>query len=316
MTPRPIIIDCDPGVDDALALLLAMASPNELDLLGVTTVAGNAPLALTSRNALKVCALAGRDDIPVFAGCDRPSEREPSTAEHIHGETGLDGAELPAPASNLEDRHAVDFIIETVDARAGGVTLCPMGPLTNIALALNRHPPLARQVREIELMGGSAGSGNVTPYAEFNFHVDPHAAAKVMSCGAPLTMIGLDVTHRARLTSERLAAIEAIGTPISAAAAGLLRHYHGTNLAQPGGEGAPLHDPCVIATILRPDLFEGREAHVDIDLSDSPAVGQSIVDFSAPERQINARVVEEIDADGFFALLTERLASLSAAPEA
>ena len=311
MATRRIIIDCDPGTDDALALLLAFASPDELAVLGVTTVAGNVPLPLTSANARRICELAGRADVPVYAGCARPILRPLITAEHIHGDNGLDGVELPAPTMKLADGHAVDFIIDTVLGSADPVTLCPTGPLTNIALAIVKQPAIVERLEGIVLMGGAVGAGNVTPSAEFNIHVDPHAAAVVFGAGAPVTMLGLDVTHQALVTPQRRAAIAAIGTRVSDKVSGLLAAYDRADIERFGEAGSPLHDPCVIAYLLRPELFRGREAHVVVETASAESVGRTIVDlFGALGRPANATVIDSIDADGFFAMLTERLARL------
>ncbi len=311
MSPRSIVIDCDPGADDAIALLLALASPDELDVVGVTTVAGNVGLDRTSDNALRICELAGRDDVPVHAGCPGSILRPRSDARHVHGETGLDGVDLPPPASAIADRHAVDFLIETCAARPGDVTLCAMGPLTNVALAMIKDPGIVDNVDEIVLMGGAIGAGNVTPSAEFNIYVDPHAAAVVFASGAPLTMIGLDVTHQAIVTPERLDAVRAIDTSVGRAAAGLLDHYHRVDLERYGVAGSPLHDPCVIAYLLQPELFSGREAFVEVETRNEATMGRTVVDlWNATGREPNATVIERIDADGFFELLIERLARL------
>ncbi len=311
MSPRPIVIDCDPGVDDAIALLLALASTDEFDVVGVGTVVGNVGLDRTSNNALRICELAGRDDVPVHAGCPGSILRPRSDARHVHGETGLDGVDLPPPAGAIADCHAVDFLIETCAARPGEVTLCAMGPLTNVALAMIKDPDIADNVGEIVLMGGAIGAGNVTPSAEFNIFVDPHAAAVVFASGAPLTMIGLDVTHQAIVTPERLDAVRAIDTSVGRAAAGLLDHYHRVDLERHGVAGSPLHDPCVIAYLLRPELFSGREAYVEVETRSEATMGRTVVDlWNATGCQPNATVIERIDADGFFDLLIERLAWL------
>ena len=311
MAPRPIIIDCDPGVDDAIALLLAFASPEDLDVVAVTTVGGNAPLDATTANARRICTLAGREDVPVFAGCPRPILRPLQTAEHIHGETGLGGADLPPPVGPLQDHHAVNALIDIICAHNGDLTLCPTGPLTNIALALIMRPDITDKIREIVLMGGAIGTGNVTPSAEFNIHVDPHAAAVVFDAGVKLTMLGLDVTHRALSTPERLGAIRAIDRPVANAAADLLEHYHRVDIPRYGAPGAPLHDPCVIGYLLRPDLFTGRDAFVAVDTTSELTMGRTVVDlWNATGTPPNARVIQSIDADGFFDLLTERLARL------
>ena len=313
MVARPIIIDCDPGQDDAVALLLAFASP-ELEVVAVTTVAGNVPLELTARNARCVCELAGRPDVAVYAGCPRPILGRLETAEHVHGKTGLAGADLPEPAMPLAPGHAVAFLIERLMASDGDVTLAAMGPLTNLALAVVEEPRIVPRIREIVLMGGAMGPGNVTAAAEFNIHTDPHAAQVVFSAGAPLTMIGLDVTLRAVATPERVKAIRALRRPAAAVVAAMLETHLARAAKRPGGRGTALHDPCVIAYLLEPGLFEARPMHVAVETANLLTLGQTVVDRAglsgvsgaAP----NANVVVEIDADGVFALLTERLGRL------
>lgn len=307
-----IIIDTDPGQDDAVAILLALASPG-LEVLGITAVAGNVPLALTEKNARKVCELAGCPQMRVFAGASRPLMRPLVTAEYVHGKTGLDGPDLPEPTMPLQDQHAVDFIVETVMAReAGTVTLCPLGPLTNIALALVREPRIAPRLRQIVLMGGGFfEGGNVTPAAEFNIYVDPHAARTVFEAGIPLTMIPLDCTHRAMTTKRRVAAIREIGTPVAIATAEMLDFYDRFDEAKYGTDGGPLHDPCVIAYLLKPDLFSGRTVNVAIETGSELTMGMTVVDWwQVTDRPANATVLRDVDADGFFALITERLATL------
>ena len=313
MTARPIIIDCDPGQDDAVALLLALASPGDLDVLGITCVAGNVPLDLTQANARRIRELAGRTDIPVYAGCPRPMLRPLVTAEAVHGRTGLDGCDLPPPSMKLADGHAVDFIVRTcMAAGRDGVTLCPTGPLTNIAQAIVQEPRILPNIREIVLMGGAAMiSGNTTPSAEFNIYVDPHAAHVVFECGRPIVMLPLDVTHKALTTAERLAAIRAIGTPVGDAVGGMLEFYDRHDIERYGMPGGPLHDPCVIAWLLRPELFGGRRARVRIETRSELTMGRTVVDWwGIEDAEPNALVIDEIDADGFYALLTERLARL------
>jgi len=307
-TSRPIVIDCDPGHDDALAILLALGSPDELDVRAITTVAGNAPLDLIEKNARKVVELAGRADLAVHAGCARPLLRPLLTAAHVHGETGLDGPELPEPALPLAEGHAVDAIVELILRHPPGtLTLCPLGPLTNVALALLKAPEIASRLRAIVLMGGAIGLGNITPAAEFNIHVDPHAAKVVFEAGAPIVMFGLDVTRKALVTPARLEAIRALNTPVARVAAELLAFYGGNH---PEGV-APLHDPCVIAWLLRPGLFAGRECHVAIETIGEHTLGRTVVDWSGRTgHPPNAHVIDQIDADGFFTLLTERLAHL------
>lgn len=309
---RKIIIDTDPGQDDAVAILLALASP-ELDVLGITAVAGNVPLHLTQLNARKICELAGRPDIKVFAGADRPMLRPLVTAENVHGKTGLDGPDLPEPAMALQQRHAVDFIVETLmREERGSVTLCPLGPLTNIALALVREPRIAGRIGRIVLMGGGFfEGGNVTPAAEFNIHVDPHAADIVFRSGAPITMMPLDVTHKALTTARRVGAFRALGTRVGDATAALLDFFERYDETKYGTDGAPLHDPCVIAWLLRPELFSGRFVNVAIEIASELTMGMTVIDWwRVTKRPPNAQVMREIDAEGYFALLTERLGRL------
>jgi purine nucleosidase len=311
MRPRPIIIDCDPGQDDALALLLALASPEELEVLAITAVAGNVPLALTEKNARKIVELAGRCDISVHAGCDRPLRRDLVSAEHVHGRSGLDGAELPEPRTALAAAHAVDAIIAALRARPGVVTLCPLGPLTNIAAAIQRAPDILAHIDQIVLMGGAIGEGNITPAAEFNIYADPHAADIVFRAGLKLTMLGLDVTHQVLATPERVRAIAARDTAVSRAVAGLLEFYNIYDQTKRNRPGAPMHDPCVIAYLLRPDLFAGRDCHVVVETRGEHTLGRTVVDWSGRgQGEANATVIDRVDADGFFALLTERLARL------
>jgi purine nucleosidase len=311
MPPRPIIIDCDPGQDDALAILLALASDQELEVLAVTAVAGNVPLALTEKNARKILELAGRGDLPVHAGCDRALQRDPVSATQVHGHTGLNGADLPEPTTPLADGHAVDVIIDSLRARPGAITLCPIGPLTNVAQAILRAPDIVGHIREIVLMGGAIGEGNVTPSAEFNIYADPHAAKIVFEAGVRLTMLGLDVTHQVLVTPERLRAIEQIDTRVGRAVSGLLRFYNIYDQTRRNRPGAPLHDPCVIAYLVRPELFAGRDCHVAIETAGEHTLGRTVVDWSARTgRPANATVIDQVDAEGFFTLLTERLRRL------
>ena len=309
---RRIIIDTDPGQDDAVAILLALASP-ELEVLGITAVAGNVPLPLTSRNARMVCELAGRTDIPVFAGCDVPLERKLVTAEHVHGKTGLDGPELPAPVMPLQERHAVDFLIDTLRAEPSGtVTLCPLGPLTNIATAFRRAPDIVDRVQEIVLMGGAYFEvGNYTPAAEFNIYVDPEAAAEVFGSGVPLVVMPLDVTHKALVTKARNDAIRALGTPVGKAVAEMTDFFERFDLEKYGSEGAPLHDPCVTAYLLAPEIFSGRHINVEIETVSELTLGMTVADWwGVSGRAPNATFIGDLDADAFFTLLTERLAKL------
>ncbi len=310
---RRIIIDTDPGQDDAVAILLALASPDELEVVGITCVAGNVPLALTSANARKVCELAGRADVPVFAGCDAPLERALVTAEHVHGKTGLDGVELPDPAMPLQDAHAVDFLIDTLRREpAGSITLCPLGPLTNIATAFRKAPDIAGRVAEIVLMGGAYFEvGNITPAAEFNIYVDPEAADIVFKSGVPLVVMPLDVTHKALVTAPRVAAFAGLGSHVGEVVASWTHFFERFDVAKYGSEGAPLHDPTVIAYLLQPGLFEGRHINVEIETQSPLTRGMTVADWwGVTDRPANATFMGDIDADGFFALLTERLGRL------
>ena len=313
MQPRKIIIDTDPGQDDAVAILLALASPEQIEVLGITCVAGNVPLALTARNARMVCELAGRPDIPVFAGCDRPLGRALVTAEHVHGKTGLDGPSLPEPHMPLQSQHAVDFIIDTVRSNPPGtITLCPLGPLTNIATALARAPDIAPRLQEIVLMGGAYFEvGNITPAAEFNIYVDPQAAQAVFAAGVPLVVMPLDVTHKALVTAERNAAFRNLGTPVGIAVAQMTEFFERYDREKYGSLGAPLHDPCVTAYLLAPHLFSGRHVNVEIETTSELTMGMTVADWwRVTDRPANATFMGQIDADGFFALLTQRLAQL------
>ncbi|EBA07353.1 nucleoside hydrolase [Sagittula stellata] len=312
-TPRKIIIDTDPGQDDAVAILLALASPEDIEVLGVTTVAGNVPLDLTTRNARIVCELAGKPETRIFAGCDAPLARPLVTAEHVHGKTGLDGPVLPEPTMPVADQHAVDFIIDTLRAEAAGsVTLCPLGPLTNIATALQKAPDIASRIAEIVLMGGAYFEvGNITPTAEFNIYVDPEAAKLVFACGAPITVMPLDVTHKALVTKPRNDAFRALGTPVGQAVAEMTDFFERFDKEKYGSLGAPLHDPCVTAYVIAPDLFKGRHINVEIETASDLTLGMTVADWwRVTDRAPNATFMGSIDADGFFALLTERLGRL------
>lgn len=311
MPPRPLIIDCDPGVDDAIALLLALASPAEFDLLGITTVAGNVPLVLTAANAQRICQLAQRPDVPVYAGCPRPLLRSLTTAEDIHGATGLQGTDLPEPTRPLQSQHAVAFLIEQLTTTSMPITLATLGPLTNLAMALVQCPDIAQGIDQVVMMGGALGAGNITAAAEFNIYVDPHAAKVVVDAGLPLTMIGLDVTHQVVTTPDRLAALEALGTPVGKAAAGMLRYYGQLDVERHGLAAPPLHDPCVIAYLLRPDLFTGRPMRLAIETEGTLCLGRTVANgYPTPTAPANATVLETANADGIYALLTERLGKL------
>ncbi|MCU0911055.1 MAG: nucleoside hydrolase [Rhodobacteraceae bacterium] len=313
MPPRRIVIDTDPGQDDAVAILLALASPDEIEVLGITAVAGNVPLPLTARNARIVCELAGRTDVRVFAGCDAPMSRPLVTAEHVHGKTGLDGPVLPEPTMPLAPGHAVDFLIETLRTEPPGtVTLCPLGPLTNIATAFARAPDIVGRVRDIVLMGGAYFEvGNITPSAEFNIYVDPEAADLVFRSGVPLTVMPLDLTHKALTSRDRVEAFRALGTPVGRAVAEWTDFFERFDKEKYGSAGAPLHDPCVIAYLIRPELFSGRHINVVVETEGRYTTGMTVADWwRVSGRDPNAQFMRDVDAEGFFALLAERIGRL------
>ena len=311
MARRQVIIDCDPGQDDAVALFLAFASRDDLDILGVTTVAGNVPLELTQRNARMMCDIAGIGDIPVYAGCNRPMQYELETAENIHGKTGIDGVDVFEPETPLADGHAVSFIIDTLlRAEPDSVTLVPTGPLTNVATAIHREPDVLSRIREIVLMGGAMReSGNRSPSAEFNILVDPHAADIVFRSGRPIVTMGLDVTHQVLSTRPRVERIAELGNPVAKATAGMLGFFHRYDTKKYGSEGAPLHDPCTVAWLLEPDLFEGKLCNVTVETESPLTRGHTAVDFwHVTDRPPNAIWMHSVDANGFYDLLTSRLA--------
>lgn len=309
---RKIIIDTDPGQDDAVAILLALGSA-ELEIVGITAVAGNVPLKLTEKNARKICELAGRPDIKVYAGAIRPLARELVTAEEVHGKTGLNGPQLPDPKMKLQHQYAVDFIVETLmKEEAGTITLCALGPLTNVALALIREPKIAPRIKEIVLMGGGFfEGGNVTPTAEFNIYVDPQAADLVFKSGIPIVMMPLDVTHKALTTAKRTQAIRKLGTRVGTATAEMLEFFERFDEEKYGTDGGPLHDPCVIAYLLKPELFSGRKCSVTVETASELTMGMTVIDWwGVTKRPKNAMVMRDIDHDAFFALLVARLARL------
>jgi purine nucleosidase len=305
-----IIIDSDPGQDDVINLLLAMSSPEELDILGLTAVAGNVPLDLTQRNTRIVCEMAQRTDLKVYAGCERPMVRDLVTAEYVHGESGIDGFAVYEPEHPLEQQHAVDYIVETLRAAdEDSITLVPTGPLTNIAAALVKDPSIATKVHNIVLMGGAMREGgNCTPSAEFNIYVDPHAAQVVFDCGRPLTIMGLDVTHQVLVTQERVQRIRDIGTKVALDAADLLDFFDRHDTQKYKSSGAPLHDPCTIAYLLQPELFAGKQCNVSVETESELTMGHTAVDFwRVTEKPHNANWIHQVDAEGFFDLLTARL---------
>ena len=309
---RAIIIDTDPGTDDGVAILLALGSP-ELEVLGLVAVAGNLPLAMTERNARAILELAGRTEVPVFPGCPRPIGGSSITAEHAHGKSGLGELELPPPRVEARREHGVDFLIETLlSAMPRSITLCALGPLTNIATALVKAPEIAAQMAELVVMGGASYAlGNTTPCAEFNIHVDPLAAAVVFGSGAPITMVPLDLTHSVLSTPERIERVRALGNSCGRAAALLMSPPRKRRASRGEPPAYALHDPCVTAYLLAPELFDGVEANVAVETQSALTLGMTVVDWRGISgRPRNARVLTKIDSDGFFALLTERLATL------
>ncbi len=310
--PEKIIIDTDPGQDDAVAILLALASP-ELEVVGLTAVAGNVPLPLTQKNARIVCELAGRSDVPVFAGCDRPLKRDLITAEHVHGKNGLDGIDLPDPHMPLQERHAVDFMIDTLrEHPAKSITLCLLGPLTNVATAIRRAPDLVSRIRRTVLMGGAYFEvGNITPTAEFNIFVDPEAAEIVFGSGVELVVMPLDVTHKTLVTRPRIEAFCGLGTRVGHAIAAWTEFFERFDKEKYASEGAPLHDPTVIAYLLEPDLFAGRFINVEIETRSELTRGMTVADWwGVTDRAPNAHFMGDVNADAFFELLTTRISEL------
>ena len=292
-------------------LLLALACPDEFDILGITTVAGNVPLHLTERNARLVCELAGRTDVPVFAGSDKPMVRELVTAEDVHGRNGVDGMDIHEPRTPLQAQHAVDFIIETLlAADEKSVTLVPTGPLTNIGFAIKKQPDILPKIREIVMMGGaSREGGNITPSAEFNIYVDPHAADIVLRCERPLTIAGLDVTHQTLVNQDCIDRLRAMNSRVATATRGMLEFFNRHDIEKYGSEGAPLHDPCTIAYLLQADLFRGKSCNVEVETGSALTIGHTAVDFwGVSGRPANATWLYQVNSDGFYDLLLDRLA--------
>jgi purine nucleosidase len=312
-SPRKIIIDTDPGQDDAAAIMLALGSPEEVEVLGITTVAGNVPLARTSKNARIVCEFANRPDVKVYAGSERPLKRKPISAEHVHGETGLNGPELFEPTMPLQEQNGIDFIIETLRREpARTVTLCTLGPLTNVATALIKAPDIAERIQEIVAMGGAYFEvGNITPAAEFNIYVDPEAADIVFKSGIKIVLLTLDLTHKVLTLKARVEKIRALGTRPAVALAEMLDFFERFDVEKYGSDGGPLHDPTTIAYLVKPELFAGRDCNVEIELNSELTLGMTVIDWwKVTKKPANALVLKDIDAQGFFDLLTERVARL------
>jgi purine nucleosidase len=306
--PRKIILDCDPGHDDAVALLLAWGSP-EIDLVAVTTVGGNQTLEKVTRNALAVAAVAGITGVPFAGGCARPLVREVETAGDIHGDSGMDGPVLPPPTIELDPRHAVDLIIDTVmAAEPGEITLVPTGPLTNIALAVRKEPRIAERVREVVLMGGGYSVGNWSAVAEFNIVVDPEAAHIVFGEAWPVTMVGLDLTHQALATPEVEAAIAAVGTSPAQFVVELMDFFRESYRDAQGFDHPPVHDPCAVAYVIDPSVMTVRRAPLAVELTGTHTLGMTVADFRAePGPEVTTQVAVNLDADRFWALVVDAL---------
>ena len=309
MIKKKIIIDTDPGQDDAVALLLALAS-KELEILGITCVAGNVPLSLTSENARKILELTRYTEIPVFAGADRPIKRTLVTAEHVHGKTGIDGPVLEKPKIKLQSKEAIEFIIETILSHPKDeITLCTLGPLTNIGLAFQREPRIKTLIKEIIMMGGGFfEGGNITPAAEFNIYVDPEAAAEVLVSGIPITMLPLDVTHKALTSRSRTESFRKIGNKAGIATAEMLDFFERFDVEKYGSEGGPLHDPNVITYLLRPEFYEGKYVNVEIEVGSDLTRGMTVVDWwNVTTRKKNVYYIDKVKDEEFFNFLIERI---------
>ena len=312
--PRKIILDCDPGHDDAMAILLAHGNP-EIELLAITTVAGNQTLDKTSLNARRVCTVAGIRDVPIAAGCDRPLTRELKTAAYIHGESGLDGPAFPEPTVRLDERHAVDLIIELLMSSSGDITLVPTGPLTNIAMAVRKEPLIVKKIQAVILMGGAYTRGNTTPAAEFNIYADPEAAAIVFTAGWPLTMVGLDLTHQALATTAVLKRLAALGTPISKIAVQLMEFFREAYRRNAGFDSPPVHDPCAVARVIDPSVMQCVDAFVAIETQGQLTSGMTVTDFSGRLGQKNAQVATTLDVDRFWDLMVDAVGRIGAPVE-
>jgi len=313
VAPRKIIIDTDPGQDDAFALLFALGSPAELEVVGVTTVGGNVPLKLTTENALKVVELAGRADVPVYAGCAGPMVKTLMTAEYVHGPTGMDGADLPAPSGAAQDEHAVNYLVRTIMAAPEGeLTVCTLGPMTNLAMAMVIEPRIIPRLREVVLMGGGFfQGGNATPAAEFNIFVDPHAAHVVFESGVPVTMCPIDCTYTAEMTVEWLDRLRATGKRAAIEAANMADFYRQYGSHKFATTARPIHDACVTGYLLAPEIYEQRQCNVTIDIVSPETIGMTVVDWwHVTGRRRNCNVLRRIDPAPFFELMLERIGSL------
>ena len=312
MVRKKIIIDTDPGQDDAVAILLALASP-ELEVLGITCVAGNVELDLTTINACKICELAGKPETLVFAGAHKPFERALVTAKHVHGKTGLDGVVLPIPKMQVAKTHAVDFIIDSLMSEPSNeISLCALGPLTNLALAIEKEPQILPKINQIVLMGGGFfEGGNITPAAEFNIFVDPEAASIVLRSGVKIVMMPLDVTHKVLSTKNFIQKVSSIGSNTGTAVAGLLNFFGRYDSEKYGSDGAPLHDPNVIVYLLRPDYYVGRHINVEVELKSELTLGMTVADWwKITKKRKNAYYIKEAQVEAILDLMVSRLTTL------
>ena len=307
---RRVVLDCDPGHDDAIAILLAAASP-VIELEAITTVAGNQTLDLVTLNARRVCSVAGITDVPIAAGSDRPLRRDPIVAEAIHGASGLDGVDWDEPTVPLDPRHGVDLLVDR--ARADDtrpLTVVAVGPLTNVAAALARDPAVAARIDRIAVMGGAVGLGNWTPSAEFNIHADPEAAAAVLASGVPVTLVPLEVTHRALATEAVVARIESLGTPVARVAAALMRYFADTYRRVFGFDAPAVHDPCAVAAVIDPSAVTTRRVNVEIDTTSGLSAGRTVCDvYGVTGRAPNVDLATDLDVDGFWDLVVDAIAT-------
>lgn len=304
-SPLPLILDCDPGIDDFIAILMILAAPERFNLLGITVSGGNVPVHFTAQNALKACELAGRRDVKVYAGCPAPMLRSLVIEDGVHGEEGLKYVNLPKPTLDLQQTHGVDFLIEAILTSPQKVTLATTGPLTNVALSIVREPRILDNIEEIVTMGGSMILGNITPAAEYNFYADPEAAHILFTSGKKIKLVSIDVTHQALTTDIWMKNLAKMGNPAASAVAAMAQGVHEYDTKHFETAGGALHDPCVIAYLLDPTLFKGRDVHVEIDTSYGLTRGRSIIDWwNKRELLPNAHVFNEFKASGFFELLT------------
>ncbi len=307
----PLIIDCDPGQDDALMLFMAL-NAKEFDIKGIVSVAGNVPLSATALNIRILADICDRTDIPLFAGADKPMARELVTAEYVHGKTGIDGLDIYQPDVKLQAQSGVDFIVQTLaDAANDEITIVATGPLTNVALAIKQAPELVPKIKQIVLMGGAMfEGGNITPSAEFNIYVDPEACKVVLECQRPIYMFGLDVTHKVMSSADRVSAIRLIDNKVARAAADMLEFFDRYDAQKYGSEGAPLHDPCTIAFLLKPELFKLKACACQVETNSELTRGHTALDFwQVTEQEANVHWAYDVDREGFFDLLEQRLAT-------